>query len=58
MQITEFICIYGQYGDVQIKNDDGFEWISSNGVNIGTLYIIKLCGISGSGIETPQGFFA
>lgn len=58
MQIAEIICIYGQYGDVQIKNDDDFELIFSNGVKNGTLYIIKLCGISGTGIEIPQGFFA
>ncbi len=32
--VAEFICIHGQYGDVQIKNDDGFELISTNGVMI------------------------
>ncbi len=32
--VTEFICTHGQYGDVQIKNDDGFELISTNGVMI------------------------
>ena len=32
--VAEFICTYGQYGDVQIKNDDGFDLISTNGVMI------------------------
>ena len=32
--VAEFICTHGQYGDVQIKNDDGFELISTNGVMI------------------------
>ena len=32
--VAEFICAHGQYGDVQIKNDDGFELISTNGVMI------------------------
>ena len=33
-EVAEFICTHGQYGDVQIKNDDGFELISTNGVMI------------------------
>lgn len=33
-EVAEFICKHGQYGDVQIKNDDGFELISTNGVMI------------------------
>lgn len=32
--VAEFICTHGQYGDVQIRNDDGFELISTNGVMI------------------------
>ena len=32
--VAEFICTHGQYGDVQIKNDDGFELISTNGMMI------------------------
>ena len=32
--VAEFICTHGQYGDLQIKNDDGFELISPNGVMI------------------------
>ena len=32
--VAEFIYTHGQYGDVQIKNDDGFELISTNGVMI------------------------